>query len=81
MIWDIVGMLVGWLCVGMLFAVVWAAYRRAQERDRRRAESTERSVRLIAGAIREATQEQRIEHLSDWATKDYKGGLRLRRRS
>ena len=81
MIWDIVGMLVGWLCVGVLFAVVWGAYRQAQERDRRRAETAERSVRLIAGAIRDATLDQKIERLSDYATRGCLGGLRLRRRS
>ena len=81
MIWDIVGMLVGWLVVGVLFAVVWGSYRAAQERDRERAGSIERGRRLIAGAIRDATLDQKIARLSDYATRGYQGGLRLRRRS
>ena len=81
MIWDIVGMLVGWLCVGVLFAVVWGAYRQAQERDRERAQRHERAARAIATLIRDATLDQKIERLSDYATRGYLGGLRLRRRS
>lgn len=81
MIWDIVGMLVGWLIVGALFGVVWSSYRRAQERDRLRSERNERAARAIAAHIRDATLDRRIERLSEWATSDYQGGLRLRRKS
>lgn len=76
MIWDIVGMLVGWLIVGVLSAVVWISYRR--ERDRERAGRNERAARAIATHILDATLDQRIERLSDYATRGYAGALRRR---